>query len=240
MQPAFEYLIGVLRQEAFISGLDDLPTNFVLIPATIYLARQGGQFPSDAVRRRFIRWIFLAGLWARYSGSTDTKLQQDVALVSGRDLDPTHELERAILRECGRVKLQAGDLDRARIDSAVARLSRIVARHRGARDWFTGLGIYDSVTGENLREERHYIFPKRVLETAGFDDATRINVVANRAILGQPAPKKYLGVSPGGSISRRSTPARCEHSQCRWTACFGGPIASSISWQLVAGCWPRR
>ena len=56
---AFEHLVGVLRQEALISGLDDLPTNYVLIPAAVYLARQGGQFPSDAVRRRFVRWIFL-------------------------------------------------------------------------------------------------------------------------------------------------------------------------------------
>ena len=196
MQPAFEHLVSVLRQEAFISGLDDLPTNFVLIPVTIYLARQGGQFPTDAVRRRFIRWIFLAGLWARYSGSTDTKLQQDVALVAGRDLDPTHELEEVILRERGRVKLQEGDLDRARIDSAVARLSRIVARHRDARDWFTGLRIYDPVTGTSVGEERHYIFPRRVLEKAGFDETTRINAVGNRALLGQPAPREYRGTSP--------------------------------------------
>ena len=196
MQPAFEHLVSVLRQEAFISGLDDLPTNFVLIPATIYLARQGGQFPTDAVRRRFIRWIFLAGLWARYSGSTDTKLQQDVALVTGHDLDPTHELEAAILRERGRVTLQEGDLDRARIDSAVARLSRLVARHRDARDWFTGVRIYDPATGKSLGEERHRIFPRRVLEKAGFEDTTRVNAVANRALLGQPAPRDYRGTSP--------------------------------------------
>ena len=196
MKPAFEHLAGVLLQEAFITGLDDLPTNYVLIPATVYLARQGGRFPSDAVRRRFIRWIILAGLWARYSGSTDTKLQQDVALVSGRDLDPTHELEEAILRERGRVKLQEGDLDRARINSAVARLSRIVARHQDARDWFTGLRIYDSVTGKSLGEEQHYIFPRRVLEKAGFDDTTRINAVANRVLLGQPAPREHRGMSP--------------------------------------------
>ena len=196
MRPAFEHLVGVLRHEAFISGLDDLPTNYVLLPATIYLARQGGQFPTAAVRRRFIRWIFLAGLWARYSGSTDTKLQQDVALVAGRDLDPTHELEAAILRERGRVKLQERDLDRARIDSAVARLSRIVARHRDARDWFTGVRIYDPVTGQSQAEERHYIFPKRVLEDAGFNDTRRINAVANRALLEQPAPKEYRGASP--------------------------------------------
>ncbi|MCY4659244.1 MAG: DUF262 domain-containing protein [Acidobacteria bacterium] len=196
MQPAFEHLVSVLRGEALISGLDDLPTNFVLIPATIYLARQGGQFPTDAIRRRFIRWIFLAGLWARYSGATDTKLQQDVALVTGRDLDPTHELESAILRERGRATLQEGDLERARIDSSVARLSRIVARHRDARDCFTGVRIYDRATARSLGDERHYIFPRQVLEKAGLGDATRINAVANRALLGQPAPKEHRGASP--------------------------------------------
>ena len=196
MQPAFEHLVSVLRREAFISGLDDLSTNFVLIPATIYLACQGGQFPTDAVRRRFIRWIFLAGLWARYSGATDTKLQQDVALVTGHDLDPTHELEAAILRERGRVTLQEGDLEHARIDSSVARLIRIVARHQDARDWFTGVRIYDPATGKSLPEERHYIFPKKVLKKAGFSDATRINAVASRALLGQPAPKEQGGASP--------------------------------------------
>ena len=96
MQPAFEHLASVLRHEAFIGGLGDLPTVNVLVPAAIFLARQNGQFPSDAVKRRFIRWIYLAGLWARYSGASETKLQQDVAMVSGRDRDPTHELEAAI------------------------------------------------------------------------------------------------------------------------------------------------
>ena len=196
LQPAFEHLVNVLRHEAFISGLDDLPTNYVLIPATIYLARQGGQFPTDAVRQRFIRWIYLAGLWARYSGASETKLQQDVALVAGRDVDPTYELEAAILRERGRGSLEEGDLDRARIDSAVARLSRVVARHRDARDWFTGVRIYDPVMGKSRGEERHYIFPRRVLEKAGFSDPARTNAVANRALLELPAPSEHRGSSP--------------------------------------------
>ncbi len=57
-QPMFDHWVSVLRREAFISGFKDLPTNFVLIPATIHLARQGGQFPGDAVWRRLIHWIF--------------------------------------------------------------------------------------------------------------------------------------------------------------------------------------
>lgn len=196
MQPAFEHLVGILRHEAFIGGLDDLPTNNVLVPATIYLARQGGSFPTDAIKHRFIRWIYLAGLWARYSGASATKLQQDVALVSGNDLDPTHELEAAILRERGRVSLEESDLDRARINSAVALLSRIVARARKARDWFTGIRIYDQALGQSKGEKYHHIFPKKVLKAVGFDESLRINAVANRAILGQLAPKEHRQSTP--------------------------------------------
>ena len=196
MQPAFEHLVGILRVEGFIAGLDDLPTNNVLIPATIYLSKRNGHFPTDAIKRRFIRWLHLAGLWARYSGASETKLQQDVALVTGRDLDPTHELVAAILRERGRVDLEASDLDRARIDSAVARLSRVVARARSARDWFTGILIYDGAAGWSGDEERHYIFTRAELKQAGFDDLQRINAVANRVFLGQKPPPQYRNASP--------------------------------------------
>ena len=162
-----------------------------------HLPGAAGRAISGRGRAASLRPLDLpGGLWARYSGSTDTKLQQDVALVTGRDLDPTHELESSILRERGRVTLQEGDLDRARIDSAVARLSRIVARHRGARDWFTGVRIYEPLTGESVGGERHYIFSRKVLERAGFSDTTRINAVANRALLGQPAPREHRGASP--------------------------------------------
>ena len=196
IQPAFEHLVGVLRHEAFISGLSDLPTPNVLVPATIFLARHDGQFPSDAVKSRFIRWLFLAGLWARYSGSTETKLQQDVALVSGSDIDPTHELEAAILRERGRVILEERDLERLRINSAVALLSRVVARARHARDWFTGLPIYDSAVGQSHGDNNHYIFPRNVLEKVGIDDSTRRNALANRVFLREWPALTYRRSSP--------------------------------------------
>lgn len=199
MKPAFGHLVSVLRHEAFIGDLNDLQTHYVLIPATIYLARHGGHFPTDAIKHRFIRWLNLAGLWARYSGSAFTKLQQDVALVTGRDLDPTHELEEAILRERGRLILEAHDLAEAGIGSAVGRLSRIVARARDARDWFTGIRIYDKAEGRDLGPERHYVFDRSLLKSAGFDserDRKIINEVANRAVLTQRASPDVRRSSP--------------------------------------------
>ena len=201
-QPAFEHLVGVLRHEAYIGRLSDLTTENVLVPVTIFLAQNDGSFPSETVKRRFVRWLYLAALWARYSGSTETKLQQDVALVAGSDPDPTHELEAAIVRERGRVILEEGDLDRARINSAVALLSLIVARARGARDWFTGGPIYDPSVGESRGNERHYIFPKALLKKAGMTESPRINAVANRAILAQKPSLANRRLSPADYLPK--------------------------------------
>ena len=217
MQPAFEHLVGVLRHEAFIGNLSDLPTDNVLVPVIIFLARHNGTFPSETIKRRFVRWFHLAGLWARYSGSTETKLQQDVVLVTGSDLDPTHELEAAILRERGRVALEEGDLDGAGISSAVALLGHVVARSRDARDWFTGTRIYDSAIGKSHGTEHHYIFPKALLKNVGITDSKRTNEVANRAILCQKpslshrkaSPADYLPEIDGnhpGALSAQSVP----------------------------------
>ena len=199
MQLAFRYLVGVLRHEAFIDGLDDLPTHNVLVPATVYLARHDRQFPTDAVKQRFIRWLYLAGLWARYSGATETKLQQDVAMVTGRDVDPTHELEEAILRERGRIVLEAADLADARINSAVGRLSHVLARANEARDWFTGARLYDRSAGRRNGSFRHHVFSRKVLQEAGFDgsaDRTLINELANRAALAEEPDKARVSVPP--------------------------------------------
>ena len=93
---SFEYLVNVLRHEAYVDSLNDLPTRSVLLPITVYLARTGTSFRSAAQQARFIRWMFLAGIWARYSGSTESTLQKDVSLLDAPD--PTIALEEAILR----------------------------------------------------------------------------------------------------------------------------------------------
>ncbi len=199
MQPAFEHLVAVLRHEAFVGNAKDLPTTYMLMPATIFLARQGGSFPNESLKRRFIRWIYLAGLWARYSGATETKLQQDVALVTGSDPDPTPELEAAILRERGRVTLETSDLVEAGVRSTAAPLAQIVAQARGSRDWFTGIRIYDRAMGRSNVLDRHHVFSLPVLKKAGFDsnrDRKTNNELANRVFLTQKAPREVRSSAP--------------------------------------------
>ncbi len=200
---AFERLAHVLRREAFIDDIGDLPTLYVLVPMIVYLAKHDGVFPTDTIMRRFIRWMYLAGLWSRYSGATETKLQQDVSLVGGGDIDPTHELEQAILRERGRLTLESSDLAGAKIGTAYALFSYVLARSRGARDWFTGIKLYDQAMGRSNGLEAHHIFPKSVLKAAHFDSADDfkiINELANRAYLVGKPDAKFLKQAPNAYL----------------------------------------
>src|SRR5262249_27639103 len=199
LRHSFELLVNVLRHDAFIDGLGDLPTDYVLVPVTVYLARNHAAFPADAIKRRFIRWMYLAGLWSRYSGATESKLQQDVSLVAGRDRDPTPELESNILRERGRLTLEASDLVGASVSTAFAKFSYVLARSREARDWFSGIRLYDKAVGKSNGLESHHIFPKAVLRGAGYEasnDKQVINELGNRAFLTQKANRKISSTQP--------------------------------------------
>jgi hypothetical protein len=245
MQAAFEHLVNVLRHDAFVDDLGDLPTNYVLVPMTIYLARQGGAFPTDAIKRRFVRWMYLAGIWARYSGSTETKLQQDVALVAGRDLDPTPELESAILRERGRVQLEASDLAVGGAGTPLAKFSYVLARAREARDWFTGIRLYDKAIGKKNGLESHHIVPKGVLRRAGYHgtvDKKVINELANRAFSPRRPTERSRRRHPTSTCLEWTTtsPGRCAPSVSRWTERSGIRRTTSSFWPRAATCSPKR
>ena len=204
--PSLERLVAVLRTDLYVADTKDIPSTRPLLVATVFLARHGGDFPTDELKRRFLRWISLAGLWSRYSGASETALQQDVACVTRDAADPTVELEDAIRRQRGRVALSASDFEGARIGSAVTLLSQVVARANDARDWFTGSRLYDRATQGVAGRERHYIFPRPVLAEAGISDRTLINECANRAFLTQKAPRQWKNASPAdylGDIQTR-------------------------------------
>ena len=54
-----------------------------------------------------------------------------------------------ILRERGRLTLEASDLAGASIQSAYATFSYVLARAREARDWFSGIRLYDKAAGKS-------------------------------------------------------------------------------------------
>ncbi len=194
---SFEYLANTLRHEAYVDSVQDLPTRYVLLPITVYLARTGTSFRSAAQQAKFIRWMFLAGIWSRYSGSTESTLQKDISLLD--DPDPTVALEDAILRDRGRLTVEYRDILGKGASTAIGKMSYIVARANDAKDWFTGQTLYKKAIGKSNGLEEHHIFPRDVLYKSGYSTTTDrriVNEVANRAFLTKRASQKINASAP--------------------------------------------
>lgn len=201
VRQSFEHLVNVLRHDAFIDSIDDLPTRNILIPMTVYLSGHGSAFTDETLKKKFIRWMFLAGIWSRYSGSSETTMQKDVLLL-GAD-DPTAELVARIIDQRGRIRIEGRDIEDKSAASPYYKFSYVVARSKGAKDWFTGLTLYRQAVGKSNGLESHHIFPKGVLTKAGFslsEHKSLINQVANRAFLTQKANRKIAATPPVGYL----------------------------------------
>ncbi|MGH9891545.1 MAG: DUF262 domain-containing protein, partial [bacterium] len=111
VRTAFEHLINVLRHDAYVDEIGDLHSVNVLIPPTVYLAMHGATFDNERLKLKFLRWMYLAMLWGRYSGSAESTLQKDVATLEVQD--PVDGLVDAIVKERGRLHLEAVDLEGA-------------------------------------------------------------------------------------------------------------------------------
>lgn len=198
-----EYLVNILRNDAYIDSSDSLNSPYVLLPIVVYLSRHGGVFKDDAEKRGFLYWMYLALMWGRYAGSTDTQLQADVNALQTENV--LEALLANILQDRGRLKVEPQDLEGQGTRSRFYPITYIVARSRGAVDWFTGVKLYNSNLGKSYGLEDHHIFPQSVLYKSGYKkkesrDRKIVNDLANRAYLTKKAnlrasnalPSKYL------------------------------------------------
>jgi hypothetical protein len=203
VRASYEYLVNILRDHAFVDRISDLPTPLVVVPLLVYLARKNSTFGSAQERDRFIRWMFLANIWSRYAGQTDTRLQRDVYALAGDN--PTEKLIEGILSDRGRIELEPKDLEGKGPQTAIYKFSYILARAQEAQDWFTGTTLYSKAIGKSNGLESHHIFPKAVLRKNGYGTAELrhlVNEVGNRAFLTRKAnraiaikyPTNYLSV----------------------------------------------
>jgi hypothetical protein len=201
---AYEHLINELAHHALIDSIGDLTTPLVLVPVLVFLSRHGSSFRSASERDRFLRWMFLANIWSRYAGQTDTRLQRDVRIVLEDD-DPTQRLEQEILRDRGRIRLEARDLEGKGAQTAIYKFGYVVARWRNAVDWFTGTTLYSKAVGKSYGLESHHVFPQDVLRKNGFESRESrklINEVANRAFLTRKANRTISNKNPATYLAR--------------------------------------
>lgn len=197
---ALTYVLNVLRHEAYIDSAQSLSTDVALVPIVVYIANGPGKFPGEKMKRSFLHWLYLALMMGRYSGSTETKLSEDLQAL--KDEHPPDRLRDNILRVRGRLKVLPDDFRDRGIRSPLFHMAYIVARHAGAVDWFNGLPLYSQLIGKANGLHDHHIFPQSALyKKAGYRadvaaDKNRVNEIANMAFLTAEANLKVAAQEP--------------------------------------------
>ncbi|MGW4635420.1 GmrSD restriction endonuclease domain-containing protein [Nocardia sp. NPDC004415] len=181
-------------------GLDHdrvLMGRYAIPVITRLLFLNGGRFDNDLHRDRVLYWYVHQALWGRFSGSTETFLQQDYETLERGGIDGLiASLER--LRG-GSLDLCADDFSGATRGSRFYPLLYLLTRVDGSRDLGSGSELGIAQFGERTPVQVHYLFPKTMLRDAGYE-RNEINAIANFCFLspdsetelGEREPAEYL------------------------------------------------
>ena len=133
---------------------------------------------NEKERDKLLFWFVQAAMWGRFSGSTESVLDQDLAAV-----------EEGLDRLLGQLRLWQGSLraesEHFTASSVGARFYPVLymlTRMGEARDWGTGLPLKASMLGMMSRLEVHHIFPKSQLYKRDYPRA-EVNALANFCFL---------------------------------------------------------
>ncbi|MCH9733551.1 MAG: DUF262 domain-containing protein [Actinomycetia bacterium] len=149
---------------------------------TRLLHLNGGGFTDSKHRDKVLYWYVHSALWGRFSGSTETYLQQDYDAVERGGIDALiSTLERV---RGGHLAVSPDDFGGATRGSRFYPLLYLLTRVDGARDFGSGLELRAELLGKLTSLQVHHIFPKALLRRHGYD-RSEINAIANFCFLTQ-------------------------------------------------------
>lgn len=191
-----QYACNFLKTRAGMEEETLLSSLFLVPPIAVYSQLKQEKL-SEQEQRDLLRWVFAANMRAWYSTSAESALDMDLGVLfrGGTPLD----LLARIRTTYGRLDVQAADLEGRGQRNALFPMAYLALKHRGARDWHTGLGISLEPWGKSHYIEWHHVMPKALLKKAGYENGI-INEIANMAfiggktnrIIGKREPNEYL------------------------------------------------
>jgi hypothetical protein len=132
------------------------------IPVMVrYLDKRSGSL--DATERdKILFWFVQAGMWGRFSGSTESYIDQDLAALEGSDGGLDKLLEQLRLWHGG-LRAEPGHFTGWSLGARFYPVLYLLTRMGESKDWGTGLPLKSSLLGKMNKLEVHHIFPKAQL-----------------------------------------------------------------------------
>ncbi len=136
---------------------------------------------GEQERDKLLFWFAQAAMWGRYSGSTESFIDQDLAALEGPDGGLDQLLERLRLWHGG-LRAEPGHFTGWSLGARFYPVLYLLTRMGAARDWGTGLPLKANLLGKMSRLEVHHIFPKAQLYKRHFK-RPEVNALANFCFL---------------------------------------------------------
>jgi len=201
LKEALRYLLNTLNDKAYINSSNpyELKTDALLVPIVVYLANNEYEFKNEIELNKFLYWLYNSMMWGRYTRrGKSAPLEQDVVTIT-REKNPESLIDN-LSREVRFFKVLPRNLEKAPITSPFFNMSFIVAKSKGAIDWFNGSKLHSKLIGNSYYLEKHHIFPKNILEKRGYyqtyEKQKMVNEIANRVFLTAKANKEISNSEP--------------------------------------------
>ncbi len=162
-----------------------------------YLDQRSG--PLGATERdKLLFWFAQAGMWGRFSSSTETVIDQDLAALEGPEGGLDALIEQLRLWQ-GSLRIEPGHFKGWSLGARFYPVLYMLTRMGEAKDLGNGLALKAHMLGRMHRLEVHHIFPKSRLYDAGYQRA-EVNAVANfcfltkdsNLVIGNRRPEAYF------------------------------------------------
>jgi hypothetical protein len=198
-QQATEQAIGLVRSELGLVNMDILWSGALLVPPIVLCATTP---PRERDSRALVAWLALAALLHRYSGSSETSLDQDLRACHAAD--PIGALLGNLRQLRPSLVAFEDDFGGALNDRSGLLAAYVACANAGVLDFFTG--------GKVLLQEhvdRHHVLPRAQFPVR---DRQHADNVANIAFIASDV-NKAIGLS-GPEVYLKTISTKVLKSQC--------------------------
>ncbi len=177
-------------------GLDDGSVLFGRYAFPILVAhvhRRGGRIETAEERDKLLGWYAHAALWGRFSGSTESELDKNLAHLAHEDaLDRLIE-DMRLWR--GSLRIEPAHFGGSSRGDRFYKFLYMLTRMGESIDFGSGIPLRKGMLGRKSRLHLHHIFPKALLYNAGYN-RSEVNAVANMCFLTEDANLRISASDP--------------------------------------------
>ena len=193
-EKSIDYLINLISARLGLDHDRVLGSRYSFPLLVRYLVDRGGQLTDYRERDQLLSWYIHTFLWGRYSGSTETVLNQDLAAIEKAE-DGMTRLTDQLRQVRGDLRIGPNDFLGWSRSARFYPLLYLLTRVHHAKDWETGVELSAHMLGYLNRLQIHHIFPKSLLYANGYTRA-EVNSIANFTFLTQDTNLKVSNRDP--------------------------------------------